>query len=67
MKLYRYITGPDDSSFCKRVSKALSAGWNLHGSPTLAHNPHTDGMMCGQAVVKEIEGEFSEDIKLSNY
>lgn len=67
MKLYRYITGPDDSSFCKRVSKALSAGWHLHGSPTLAHNPQSGTMMCAQAVMKEVEGEYSDDIKLSDY
>lgn len=67
MKLYRYITGPDDSSFCKRVSKALSGGWDLHGSPTLTHNPQTNNMMCGQAVTKDVEGEYSDDITLSNY
>lgn len=67
MKLYRYLTGPDDSSFCKRVSKALSAGWNLHGSPTLTHNPDSGSMMCGQAVCKEAEGTYSDDITLSDY
>ncbi|MCR9238068.1 MAG: DUF1737 domain-containing protein [Alphaproteobacteria bacterium] len=67
MKLYRYLTGPDDSSFCKRVSKALSAGWNLHGSPTLTHNPESGSMMCGQAVWKETEGTYSDDITLSDY
>ena len=67
MKLYRYITGPDDSSFCKRVSKALSAGWCLQGTPTLTHNPQTNSMMCGQAVVKEVDGEFSDDITLSEH
>ncbi|MFK8035201.1 MAG: DUF1737 domain-containing protein [Hyphomicrobiales bacterium] len=67
MKLYRYITGPDDSSFCKRVSKALSAGWGLHGSPTLVHNSQTNAMMCGQAVVKEVDGEYSDDITLSDH
>jgi hypothetical protein len=25
--LYRYLTGPDDASFCHRVSEALSRGW----------------------------------------
>lgn len=67
MKLYRYLTGPDDSSFCKRVSKALSAGWNLHGSPTLTHNPESGSMMCGQAVWKEVEGTYSDDLTLSDY
>ncbi|MDN0075927.1 DUF1737 domain-containing protein [Crenobacter sp. SG2303] len=36
MKLYRYLTGPDDSSFCLRVTEALNRGWQLHGNPTLA-------------------------------
>lgn len=67
MKLYRYLTGPDDSSFCKRVSKTISAGWNLHGSPTLTHNPESGSMMCGQAVWKEVEGTYSDDVTLSDY
>lgn len=29
--LYRYLTGPDDASFCHRVSEALSQGWVLYG------------------------------------
>ena len=36
MKLYRFLSGPDDSSFCHKVSLALSKGWDLHGSPTYA-------------------------------
>lgn len=32
--LYRYLTGPDDASFCHRVSEALSLGWSLYGQPT---------------------------------
>tara|TARA_R110000868_G_scaffold409696_1_gene695696 strand:- start:4131 stop:4334 length:204 start_codon:yes stop_codon:yes gene_type:complete len=67
MRLYRYITGEDGSAFCKRVSKALSGGWILHGSPTLAHNPETGTMMCGQAVVKEVEGIYSDNITLSEH
>lgn len=34
MLLYRYLTGPDDASFCHRVSAALDRGWQLYGSPT---------------------------------
>ena len=26
MKLYRYLTGPDDASFCRRVTEALQNG-----------------------------------------
>ncbi len=32
MKLYRYLTGPDDSAFCARVTKALN-----HGRSSMKH------------------------------
>ena len=38
MPLYRLFTGPDDESFCRRVSEALQIGYALHGSPTIAFN-----------------------------
>lgn len=64
--LYRYLTGPDDASFCHRVSEALSKGWELHGGPTLAFDPTQNRVICGQAVVKEVEGlTYSPDLKLS--
>ncbi|MEP6283322.1 MAG: DUF1737 domain-containing protein, partial [Nitratireductor sp.] len=31
MKLYRYLTGPDDAAFCHKVTAALNKGWRLHG------------------------------------
>lgn len=63
MKLYRYLTGPDDAAFCLRVSEALNTGWELNGGPTLTF----DGVrvIAGQAVVKEAPGEFSRDVDLS--
>jgi hypothetical protein len=63
MKLYRYLTGPDDATFCLRVSEALNNGWELHAGPTLTF----DGtrVIAGQAVVKEVPGEFSRAIDLS--
>lgn len=65
MKLYRLLTGPDDSAFCHKVSLALSRGWELHGSPTYAFNGQTGLMQCGQAVTKVVEGkEYSPDMKL---
>jgi hypothetical protein len=64
MKLYRYLTGPDDVEFCKRVSSALNKGWELYGSPTLSFNGKS--VIAGQAIVKEAEGEFSDDIDLPN-
>jgi hypothetical protein len=66
MKLYSLLTGPDDETFCKRVSAALNRGWELHGSPTLTHDGKTP--IAGQALVKEVEGEeFSMDIDLKSY
>ena len=63
MKLYRYFTGPDDASFCLRVSEALNQGWELHGGPTLAF--YGSRIIAGQAVVKETPGQFSHDMDLS--
>jgi len=63
MKLYRYLTGPDDATFCMRVSEALNNGWELYGGPTLTF----DGarVIAGQAVVKETPGQFSHELDLS--
>jgi haloacetate dehalogenase len=35
LPIYRVLTGPDDDSFCRRVSAALAAGYKLHGSPAV--------------------------------
>ncbi|QRM53602.1 DUF1737 domain-containing protein [Sinorhizobium sp. BG8] len=66
MKLYRFLTGPDDASFCHKVTAALNKGWVLSGSPTYTFNAATNQMQCGQAVVKDVEGkEYHPDMKLS--
>ena len=46
---YRLLTGPDDRSFCERVSAALDEGYQLSGGPGMAH----DGtrMVVAQAIV----------------
>ena len=68
MHLYRYITGPDDSSFCHRITAALNKGWLLYGNPTLTFDATQGRVICGQAVMKEVEGEtYSPDIKLGEY
>ena len=67
MRLYRMITGPDDNTFCHRVSKALSNGWELHGSASLAFDATAGKAMCGQPVVKDVSGDYSADIKLADY
>ncbi|MEZ5783430.1 MAG: DUF1737 domain-containing protein [Rhizobiaceae bacterium] len=65
MKLYRFLSGPDDSSFCHKVTAALNKGWRLHGSPTYAFDAASQTMRCGQAVVKDAEGrEYDPDMKL---
>lgn len=30
---YRVLTGPDDATFCRRVSEAVAMGYKLYGSP----------------------------------
>ncbi|MFT7057838.1 MAG: hypothetical protein ACJASV_000338 [Pseudorhodobacter sp.] len=64
MKLYRLLTEDDTSAFCHKVTDALNKGWALHGGPTYSFD-HSNGVMrCGQAVVKEVEGSYTPDIKL---
>lgn len=66
MRLYRFITGPDDEKFCLRVTEAINNGWELHGSPSLTFDGKT--VVAGQALVKEVAGEkFTQDIKLRAY
>jgi len=46
---YRLLTGPDDRSFCERVSAALAEGYVLHGSPALTFDGQR--VVAAQAVV----------------
>ncbi|NTJ43419.1 DUF1737 domain-containing protein [Agrobacterium larrymoorei] len=65
MKVYRFITGPDDAKFCHRVTEALNKGWELAGSPSYAFNAAAGIMHCGQAVTKTVEGkEYDPEMKL---
>lgn len=65
MRLYRYLTGPDDASFCHRVTAELNKGWQLYGQPTLTYDPERKRVICGQAIVKDAPGDYAPDIKLS--
>jgi hypothetical protein len=65
VKLYRYLTGPDDASFCHRVTAEINKGWQLYGQPTLTYDQERKRVICGQAIVKEVPGEYASDIKLS--
>ena len=64
MKLYRFLSEDDTSAFCHKVTDALNKGWSLHGSPTYAFDASNGVMRCGQAVVKEVDGTYTPDIKL---
>ena len=70
MRLYRLLTGGDDAAFCKKVSQALNSGWELHGSPSLTSDGASGRIVCGQAVVKDVPGQWTDamlepDFKLS--
>lgn len=62
--LYRCITEDDTSRFCHRVSEALSRGWALHGSPSMAFDPVKGVMRMGQAVTKSVAPDYHPDMKL---
>jgi hypothetical protein len=46
---YRLLTGPDDASFCHRVSEALAIGYKLYGSPAATFNG--TNVIVAQAVI----------------
>jgi carbonic anhydrase/acetyltransferase-like protein (isoleucine patch superfamily) len=49
LPVYRLLTGPDDSTFCERVSEALSMGYKLCGSPAATFNG--EHMIVAQAII----------------
>ncbi|MCX8952112.1 MULTISPECIES: DUF1737 domain-containing protein [unclassified Ruegeria] len=63
-KLYRLLTEEDTSAFCHKVSDALSKGWELYGDPAYAFDANGNVMRCAQAVTKEVEADYSPDMKL---
>ncbi|MBJ6988468.1 MULTISPECIES: DUF1737 domain-containing protein [unclassified Devosia] len=68
MQIYRFLTGEDDSSFCHKVTKALTEGWQLHGSPTYAYDQVTKKMRCGQAVTRIVDEQvYDPSRKLTDY
>ncbi|WP_157014459.1 DUF1737 domain-containing protein [Mesorhizobium xinjiangense] len=68
MKLYRFLTGPDDASFCQKVTAALNKGWHLHGPPSYAFDAETKAMRCGQAVFKDVDGiDYEPEMNLADY
>lgn len=66
MKLYRFLSADDTSDFCHKVTEALNKGWALHGAPTYAFDAANGVMRCGQAVTKEVDGDYTPDLKLGD-
>ncbi|MFC3088463.1 DUF1737 domain-containing protein [Tabrizicola soli] len=64
MKLYRFLSAEDTSAFCHKVTAALNKGWELYGSPTYAYDAGAGAMRCGQAVVKDVAGDYHPELKL---
>ena len=56
---YRVLTGPDDRSFCERVSAALDDGYELHGSPSITHDGSR--VVVAQALVLARMAQSSEN------
>lgn len=66
MQLYRLLVAADiGDAFCRKVTRALNDGWRLYGCPTLSVDPKTGETICGQAVIKDQDGPYSEDEPLS--
>lgn len=63
-KIYRLLTEDDTAEFCHKVSLALSKGWELQGSPTMAFDSARGVMRCAQAVTKDIDTAYHPDMKL---
>lgn len=64
MLAYRLLTEEDTSAFCHKVTKALAEGWVLYGDPQYAFDASTVKMRCAQAVTKDVDAEYSPDLKL---
>lgn len=63
-KLYRLLTEDDTAAFCHKVSRALSQGWALYGSPAYAFDASNGVMRCAQAVTKDVPADYHADMKL---
>ncbi len=64
MRAYRLLTEDDTADFCHKVTEALSKGWSLHGDPTMAFDSARGVMRCAQAVFKDVDEDYSRDVKL---
>lgn len=63
---YRLLTEDDTSAFCHKVTEALAKGWVLYGDPVYGFDAGAGKMRCGQALTKEVEGDYDPDVKLGS-
>ncbi|MEV0076562.1 DUF1737 domain-containing protein [Nocardia neocaledoniensis] len=49
LPIYRVLTGPDDETFCRRVSAALALGYTLHEGPAVTFDG--ENVIVAQAVL----------------
>lgn len=49
LPIYRVLTGPDDATFCRRVSEMLALGYELHEGPAATLNG--ESVVLAQALV----------------
>jgi hypothetical protein len=56
---------PGDASLCHRVGAALNQSWQLYGPPTLAFHAGTGRMICGQALIMQVEGDCAAQRELT--
>lgn len=47
--VYRMLTGPDDATFCHKVTDAIEMGYKLYGSPAATFNG--ERVIVAQAVI----------------
>ena len=66
MRAYRFLTADDTSDFCHKVTEALAKGWELYGDPSYAYDATAGVMRCGQAVTKDVEGDYDPSVKLGS-
>jgi hypothetical protein len=50
------------------VTAALNRGWQLAGQPTLAYDAAKGQMICGQTIMKTVDGiDYTDEVTLSDY
>lgn len=53
--MYRVLTGPDDATFCHRVSEAIALGYELYEGPAVTFNG--ESVIVAQALVWPVRSQ----------